>query len=209
MNAPQMIPGKTISDEIVQPGDYWHKRLGKGDVLRIVDLEGCQAVDTIIYDAANTQVRYNAANTMKLAFSIYLSKGCVLYDDLAQPMMTIVEDTCGRHDTIGGNCSQRNQHAALRQAGQGCCRDNFISALGELGMQPRDIPANINFFMHVPVQANGHVAIADGISKPGDFVDLRAEKDVLVVISNCPQELNPCSGGNPTPIRLTVWQPKS
>ena len=209
MNAPQMIPGKTVSDEIVQPGDYWHKRLGKGDVLRIVDLEGCQAVDTIIYDAANTQVRYNAANTMKLAFSIYLSKGCVLYDDLAQPMMTIVEDTCGRHDTIGGNCSHEINMLRYGKPGKGCCRENFISALGELGMQPRDIPANINFFMCVPVQANGHVAIVDGISKPGDYVDLRAEKDVLVVISNCPQEFNPCSGGNPTPIRLTVWQPNS
>jgi uncharacterized protein YcgI (DUF1989 family) len=87
------------------------------------------------------------------------------------------------------------------------CRDNFIKALGELGMSSRDIPANVNFFMNVPVDAEGRMAIVDGISKPGDFVDLRAEKDVLVVISNCPQEHNPCSGGNPTPIRLTVWRP--
>ena len=209
MNAPQMIAGKTISDEVVQPGDYWYKRLSKGSVLRIVDLEGCQAVDTIIYDAANTQVRYNAANTMKLAFSIYLSKGCVIYDDLAQPLMTIIEDTCGKHDTLAGNCSREINAVRYGKPGKNSCRDNFIKALGELGMQARDIPANINFFMHVPVEANGHVAIADGISKPGDYVDLRAEKEVLVVISNCPQEFNPCSGGNPTPIRLTVWQPKS
>src|SRR5262245_6249831 len=172
MNAPQMIAGKTISDEVVQPGDYWHKRLSKGSVLRIVDLEGCQAVDTIIYDAANTQVRYNAANTMKLAFSIYLSKGCVLYDDLAQPLMTIIEDTCGKHDTLAGTCSRQVSAMRYGKPGKSSCRDKSIKALAELGMQPRDIPANINFFMHVPVEANGHVAIADGISKPGDYVDL-------------------------------------
>src|SRR5262245_42958752 len=128
MNAPQMIPGTTLSDQIVQPGHYWHQQLNKGSVLRIVDLEGCQAVDTIIYDAANTQVRYNAANTMKLAFSIYLGKGCVLYDDLAQPLMTIVEDTCGRHDTLAGNCSREINTVRYGKPGKGSCRDNFIAA---------------------------------------------------------------------------------
>ena len=144
---------------------------------------------------------------MKLAKSIYLSKGCVLYDDLAQPMMTMIEDTVGRHDTLAGNCSREINMVRYGATAPLSCRDNFIKALGELGMGPRDIPANINFFMNVPVSADGQVAIVDGISKPGDYVDLRCEKDVIVVISNCPQEHNPCSGGSPTPIRLTIWQP--
>jgi uncharacterized protein len=204
----QLAPsGEIIGDEILPPGAYWHKRLAKGTVLRIVDLEGRQSVDTLIYDAADTAVRYNAANTMKLAGSIYLSKGCVIYDDLAQPLMTIIEDTVGRHDTLAGNCSREINRVRYGKPGSLSCRDNFIMALGELGMGPRDIPANINFFMNVPVSANGEVAIVDGISKPGDYVDLRCEKDVIVVISNCPQELNPCSGGAPTPIRLTLWRP--
>ncbi len=207
MDAPTAIPGRIISDEIVPARAYWHKRLDKGTVLRIVDLEGCQAVDTLIYDATRTDIRYNAANTMKLAGSIYLSKGCVLYDDLAQPMMTMIADTVGRHDTLAGNCSREVNTVRYGKPGPLSCRDNFIKALGELGMGTRDIPANINFFMHVPVDGAGRVVIAEGLSKPGDYVDLRCEKDVLVVISNCPQELNPCSGGNPTPIRLTVWQP--
>lgn len=207
MDALSTIPGEVLSDEVLPPGAYWHKRLSKGTLLRIVDLEGCQAVDTIIYDAADTAVRYNAANTMKLARSVYLSKGCVLYDDLAQALMTIVEDTVGRHDTLAGNCSREINMVRYGKPGPASCRDNFIKALGELGMSSRDIPANINFFMHVPVDQDGHVAIADGISKPGDYVDLRSDKDVLVVISNCPQELNPCSGGNPTPIRLVAWRP--
>jgi urea carboxylase-associated protein 1 len=201
------VSGKVVSDEVLPARAYWHKRLDKGTVLRIVDLEGCQAVDTLVYDAADTAIRYNAANTMKLAHSIYLSKGCVIYDDLARPMMTIIADTCGRHDTLAGNCSREINMVRYGATAPLSCRDNFIKALGELGMGPRDIPANMNFFMNVPVDGDGRVAIADGISKPGDYVDLRCERDVIVVISNCPQEHNPCSGGRPTPIRLTVWRP--
>jgi len=201
------IPGTVVHDETLPARAYWHKTLKKGSVLRIVDLEGCQAVDTLIYDAADTSVRYNAANTMKLAKSIYLSKGCVIYDDLARPMMTVIEDTVGYHDTLAGNCSREINMVRYGATAPLSCRDNFIKAMGELGMTARDIPANINFFMYVPVSADGSVAIADGISKPGDYVDLRCERDVIVVISNCPQEHNPCSGGNPTPIKLTIWRP--
>jgi len=207
MSAPQEIPGKVQSDEVVPAGAYWHRRLAKGTMLRIVDLEGCQAVDTLIYDAARTEIRYNAANTIKLAHSIYLSKGCVLYDDLARPLMTIVADTVGRHDTLAGACSREINIVRYGKTAPLCCRDNFIKALGELGMSARDIPANVNFFMNVPVEGDGRIAIAEGISKAGDYVDLRCERDVIVVISNCPQEHNPCSGGKPTPIRLAVWKP--
>ncbi len=207
MRQPPGPPGRIVSDQVLPPGGYWHRRLPKGAVLRIVDLEGRQAVDTLVYDAADTAIRYNAANTMKLAGNIYLSKGAVIYDDLARPMMTIVEDTCGRHDTLAGNCSREINMVRYGATAPNSCRDNFIRAMAELGMSARDIPANINFFMNVPVGADGKVAIAEGLSKPGDHVDLRCERDVIVVISNCPQEHNPCSGGRPTPIRLTVWQP--
>jgi uncharacterized protein len=199
------VPGRIIDDEVLPARAYWHKPLRKGTVLRIVDLEGRQAVDTLIYDAEDTAIRYNAANTLKLGHCIYLSTGCVLYDDLARPMMRIIADTCGRHDTLAGNCSREINLVRYGATAPKSCRDNFIAALGELGMGPRDIAANINFFMNVPVDADGHVAIAEGISKPGDYVDLLCERDVIVVISNCPQEHNPCSGGNPTPIRLTTW----
>ncbi|MDX6806235.1 DUF1989 domain-containing protein [Terrihabitans rhizophilus] len=199
--------GAILSDEILPPRAYWHRRLARGEVLRIIDLEGCQAVDTLFYDAEQPSARYNAPNTMKLAGSVYLSKGCVLYDNLAEPLVTMIEDTVGRHDTLAGACSREINQIRYGRPGDLSCRDNFISALRELGMDERDIPPNVNFFMHVPVDGSGGLTIADGISKPGDYVDLRAEKDVIVVISNCPQELNPCCGGSPSPIRLTVWQP--
>ena len=150
------IPGRVVHDETLPARAYWHRQLQKGSVLRIVDLEGCQSVDTLIYDAVDTAIRYNAANTMKLAKSIYLSKGCVLYDDLARPLMTIVEDTVGHHDTLAGNCSREINMVRYGATAPSSCRDNFLKALGELGMGPRDIPANINFFMNVPVSADGH-----------------------------------------------------
>jgi len=200
------IPGRVVSDEVLAAGKYWYRRIPRGSVLRIVDLEGCQAVDTLIYDAARSDVRYNAPNTVKLANSVYVSKGVVLYDDLAQPMMTVIDDTVGRHDTLAGCCSREINTVRYGQPGKWSCRDNFLAALGELGMNGRDIPPNVNFFMHVPVSGDGQIHIADGLSKPGDYVDLRAEKDVLVVISNCPQEQNPCSGFQPTPIQLTIWR---
>ena len=109
---------------------------------------------------------------------------------------------------IGGCCSTEVNYMRYGIKGTPSCRSNFITALGTHGMDPRDIPANINFFMNVPVRPDGSTEIADGLSEPGDYVDLRAEKDVLVVISNCPQQYNPCSAWNPTPIRVIEWHPK-
>src|SRR5262245_29085839 len=124
------IPGRVIHEETLPARAYWHRRLRSGSVLRIVDLEGCQSVDTLVYDAADTSVRYNAANTMKLAKSIYLSKGCVLYDDLARPLMTMIDDTVGRHDTLAGNCSREINMVRYGATARLSCRDNFIKALG-------------------------------------------------------------------------------
>ena len=200
------IPGRVIHDEILPARAYWHRRLSKGSVLRIVDLEGCQAVDTLVYDAADTAIRYNAANTMKLAKSIYLSKGCVLYDDLARPLMTIVEDTVGRHDTLAGNCSREINMVRYGATAPLSCRDNFIKALGELGMGPRDIPANINFFMNVPVSADGQVAILTYL-KAG-----RLRRPALREGRDC-DDLQLSAGAQPLfrrkpdAIQLAIWQP--
>lgn len=202
------FPGTMLSDRIVEPGPFSCK-LRAGDHLRIVDLEGQQAVDFLVYDAADEENRYNAANTIKLNRSIYLGAGFKLYSDLGEVLMTLVEDTVGRHDTLGGCCSKEVNQRRYGIAGTANCRDNFIAALAEHGMHARDIPANINFFMYVPVRPDGSTEIIEGLSEPGDYVDLRAEKDVLVAISNCPQLYNPCSGWNPTPVRIIEWRPKS
>lgn len=199
------VAGTVLHDETV-PSGPWTRRITAGHHLRIVDLEGQQAVDFLCYDHADPENRYNAANTIKVNGGIYLGAGTRLYSDLGDVLMTIVTDTVGRHDTIAGCCSSEFNQRRYGIAGTASCRRNFIAALAAHGMRPRDIPANVNFFMNVPVREDGATEIAEGLSAPGDFVDLRAERDVLVVISNCPQLYNPCSGWNPTPVRLIEWR---
>ena len=201
------IEGTIVSDHIVDAGAHWSSRVPADRHLRIVDLEGQQAVDFLCYDLSDLGVRYNAANTLKLNRSIYVGTGFKLYSDCAESLMTVVTDTVGYHDTIGGCCSAEVNYLRYGIKKTPNCRENFTSALREHGLDASDIPANVNFFMYVPVRADGSTEIEEGLSEPGDYVDLRADKDVLAVISNCPQLYNPCNGWNPTPIRVIEWQP--
>lgn len=191
-------------DRVIPPGGHWARMVRKGQTVRIVDLEGQQAVDFLCYNAARPEERYNAADTMKLGGSIFLGKGMALYSGLGNKLLTIVEDTCGYHDTIGGCCSSEINELRYSVKDTPNCRDNFLRGLAEFGLGVKDIVTNVNFFMYVPVGPDGRMAIADGRSRPGDYVELRAEMDVLAVLSNCPQIYNPANGYNPTPIRVSV-----
>ena len=203
------IKGDIVSDEVNEPGaNHYLRKLAKGSYLRIIDLGGQQAVDFLCFDQADPEIRYNSANSIKLNETLYVTTGFKLYSDTAEVLMTLTADTVGKHDTIGGACSNQVNYLRYGVKNTCSCRDNFIAALKTVGMRPRDIHSNINFFMHVPVAKSGRTGIREGLSRPGDFVELRAEKDVMVVISNCPQFYNPCSGWNPTPIRLIEWRPK-
>ncbi len=204
---PDQIPGRIVDDQTVQPGTPWVKVVPGGAMLRIIDLEGKQAVDFLCYDAQDPSERYNAADTMKYAGTIFLTKGHGIYSDLGRLLFTIVEDTCGRHDTIGGCCSAESNQLRYKDEGAPNCRDNFLRALADFGLGKKDIVANLNFFMNVPVESDGGMALVEGFSAPGDFVDLRAEMEVLAVISNCPQTHNPVNAYNPTPIRVVTFEP--
>jgi uncharacterized protein len=201
------VPGRVVDDRILPAGGDWSGVVSADHVLRIVDLEGRQAVDFLCYAAADPSERYNAADTMKYAGTVFLTTGHGLYSGLGRRLFTIVADTCGRHDTIGGACSSESNRFRYGVEGEANCRDNFLRALARFGLGRKDVVANVNWFMNVPVEADGRMAIVDGWSKPGDYVDLRAETDVLVAISNCPQIYNPCNGGRPTPIRLVTYEP--
>ena len=202
------IPGAAIHEDTVVPAcEPWSARLEAGDRLRLIDLKGRQAVDFLCYNAHDAAERYNAANTLKLNNNIYLGEGSVLWSVRARKMMTIVEDTCGSHDTLYGCCSIEVDEVRFGKTKTQGCQSNFEAELAKHGMGEKDMVANINFFMYVPVEADGAVAIAEGISKPGDYVDLRAEMDLLVVISNCPERDNQAAGFEPTPIRAIVYTP--
>ena len=192
------------ASEIIAPGGRWSKRLETGDRLRIVDTHRQQAVDFLCFAADAPHDRYNAANTLKLARTIYIGAGVTLYSELARPLLRMVEDTCGRHDTLAGCCSAEMNELRYGVKDTKSCRANFIAAYADWGMSAADIVANVNFFMNVPVAEDGSVAIAEGLSKPGDYVELIAERPVVAMLSNCPQENNACSGWGPTPIEVRV-----
>ena len=198
-----------IHDEIVAAGEPWFGSVERGQILRIVDLEGNQAVDTLFYSARDTSERYSATDTIVGQRNIYLTTGTTLLSNLRNPMLTIVADTCGRHDTLGGACAQESNQVryAIEKRHMHACRNSFLLAISDTkwNHSKRDVTANINFFMNVPVTPEGKLTFEDGISDPLKYVEMRAEMDVICVISNCPQLNNPCNAYNPTPIQVIVW----
>ena len=206
----QLDPAAAIYTHTVGAGDYWLHPVNRGQTLRITDLEGNQAVDTLFYSAADTAERYSAMDTIRTQRNIYLTAGTRLISNRGSTMLRIVADTCGRHDTLGGACAAESNTVryALEKNCMHSCRDSWLLAVArheEFGLAKRDITHNINFFMNVPVTTDGKLTFEDGISDAGKYVELVAEMDCLAFISNCPQLNNPCNAYNPTPIQVSIW----
>lgn len=199
-------PNAVPYDFLIPALQPWSHVVRQGEVLRIVDLEGCQAVDTLFYSLANTQERYSAQDTVRMQGSPYIGLGTKLISNEGNVMLTVIADTVGGHDTSAGACSAEANTVRFGHETKymHSCRDNFVIELAKHGLTKRDLVSNINFFMNVPVEPDGTLAIVDGVSKPGDYVEMRAEMDVICVISNCPQVNNPCNDFNPTPVRALI-----
>lgn len=210
-----IVPSKRIAEQasyrkVVPAGDYWMEPLKQGQTLRILDLEGNQAADTLFFSLADRTERYSAMDTIREQGNIYLTAGTTLVSNFGNPLLNIVADTCGRHDTLGGACAGESNtiRYALEKKCMHSCRDSWMLAVSqreEFGMSKRDITHNINFFMNVPVTPEGGLTFEDGISDAGKYVELTARMDVIVLISNCPQLNNPCNAYNPTPIEVLIW----
>ena len=205
----ELDPRRADRDVTLPSGQGWTHELSAGDVFRIVDLEGNQAVDTLFFNSRALDERYSATETIRRQGNIYLSAGTALYSSEGRPLLTIVADTCGRHDTLGGACAAESNTVryALQKKFMHSCRDNYLLAIqhADVGITKRDLVPNVNFFMNVPVTEDGGLEFADGVSAPGKYVELRAEMDVWVLVSNCPQLNNPCNAYNPTPVQFLVW----
>jgi urea carboxylase-associated protein 1 len=205
----KLDPARAAFDRVVDAGASFSHTIRARQTVRIVDLEGNQAVDTLFYDAHDPTDRYSAVDTIREQGNIYLTTGTRLISTEGNVLLTIVADTCGRHDTLGGACAAESNQVryAIEKKFMHNCRDSFLleiqTRLDRLGK--RDLTANINFFMNVPVTPAGGLTFEDGISAPLRYVELRAERDVTVLISNCPQLNNPCNAYNPTPVRLLIW----
>lgn len=200
-------PQTAAQDHHVPAEAPWSGLIRKGQVVRIVDSEGQQAVDTIFYRADDFAERYSAQDTVRAQGAAYITTGTRVMSNEGNVMLTVVGDTSGRHDTAAGACSCESNTVRFGHETRylHACRDNFVLEVSKHGMSKRDIVPNINFFMNVPIEPSGEMTIVDGLSKPGDYVELVAEMDVLCVISNCPQINNPCNGFNPTPTRILIW----
>lgn len=205
-----LVPGAVVLDEHVEARGPWSAVVAAGDVLTIVDLDGNQAVDCLLYAAEDTAVRYSAPVTIAQQRSIVLTTGSVLRADTGLALMSVVADEVGVHDTIGGACSQESNTLRYGQhtREQHACVENFLIEGSRWGLGKRDLVSNINWFMNVPVDPDGALGIVDGLSAPGKRVALRAEVDTLVLVSNCPQVNNPCNGFDPTPVRMIVTRPE-
>jgi urea carboxylase-associated protein 1 len=205
----QLDPADAVYTAVVPAGEPWLHPLHAGQTLRILDLEGNQAVDTLFYNAHDPAERYSAVDTIRAQGNLYLTTGSRLLTCDGNAMLTITADTCGRHDTLGGACAAESNQVRydLDKRSMHNCRDSFLSALAEAGVDigKRDLASNINFFMNVPVTPQGGLTFEDGISAPGRYVEMRAEMDVMVLVSNCPQLNNPCNAYNPTPVQMFIW----
>ncbi len=195
--------------EVIPAGDYWLHEIKKGQTMRILDLEGNQAADTLFYDVNDPENRYSASDTIQRQGALYLSTGTELISSEGDVLLRITADTCGRHDTLGGACSRESNtmRYAHDKEHMHACRDSFLCGIQHWGPDfgKRDITCNINFFMNVPVTPEGKLTFEDGISAPGRYVEMVAERDVMCLISNCPQLNNPCNGYNPTPVQVIIW----
>ncbi|EJL56626.1 urea carboxylase-associated protein 1 [Rhizobium sp. CF122] len=196
-----------VQDHFIAAEAPWSGIVRKGQTIRIEDSYGQQAIDTLFYRADDFSERYSNQDTMRMQGSAYVGIGTKIMSNEGKVMLTMTADSCGRHDTSAGACSCESNTVRF---GHGtkylhACRDNFVLEVSKHGMSKRDIVPNINFFMNVPIKPNGEMTIVDGISAPGDHVELVAQMDVLCIISNCPQINNPCNGFDPTPIRVLIW----
>lgn len=209
LEASALAPEQALKSFVVEAGEPFIHEIRKGQTVRIVDLEGNQAVDTLFYNADNYADRYSAQDTIREQGNIYLTAGTKLISTEGNVLLTITADTCGRHDTLGGACSPESNMVryAIEKRSMHACRQSFLKAIQhwKYGLEKKDITSNINFFMNVPVTPEGKLTFADGVSDAGKYVELRAEMDVVILISNCPQLNNPCNAYNPTPVQVLIW----
>jgi urea carboxylase-associated protein 1 len=205
---PLPASARIVLDTEIAARAPWSAIVRKGQTLRIIDSHGQQAVDTLFYCASDLQERYSSQDTLRAQGSAYVGTGTRIMSNEGRTMLRVVADSCGLHDTSAGACSCESN---IVRFGHGtkylhACRENFLIEAAKHGLSKRDIVPNLNFFMNVPIDPSGNFTVVDGVSKPGDHIDLVAEMDVLCLISNCPQTNNPCNGFFPTPVRVMIFE---
>src|SRR6266436_1309528 len=201
LDAAPIAPEALISSEEVPADWYTTVRLRRGEALRIIDASGRSSVSMIGWREEDTSERINCADTVKVQWSAALSKGRVILSDMGRVFGSIVEDTCGTHDLMVGGSTPASTLAAFGAASRNT-HENFLAAAAKVGLGLRDIPPCVTFFAPVSVDATGRFLWNAGRKRPGDFVDLRAEMNLVLVLSNCAHPLDPARPAATDPITL-------
>ncbi len=202
------VPGKILANKIIEPRGYYAREIRKGEIFRIIDIEGKQVADFVVFNLKRLDEKLSPENTVNLNRQVYPRVGYSLFSDEAGKLMTIVADTCGVHDMLAGACSRFTNELRYGVPDTPNCRDNFSAALKPWSLCWKDVPYNMNVFMNCPIQLDGTYTIEEPKSKAGDYVDFRADMDVLVAMSNCPQERNPCNAFRLKPLRAIHYGPE-
>ncbi len=202
------VSGTVIEDRLIEPRGHHACEVRKGEVYRIVDVEGQQVADFLCFNLHRLEEKLSPHNTLLLNNQVFPGVGYTLYSDEAGALMTMTADTNGTHDIIAGACSRFTNRLRYGVEDTPNCRDNFAAALAPWAIEWKQIPYNINVFMNCPIQPDGTFTIELPSSKAGDYVDFTAETDVLVAMSNCPQERNKCNAFDPTPMRAIHYRPE-
>jgi urea carboxylase-associated protein 1 len=191
-------------DFVLAPAGCTAVTLQRGQTMRITDLEGQQVADIIAFTLPDLSDRLWPSTTIRLNGTVYFTTGHTLYSELSRPLLTIVEDTCGRHDMLAGSCNAEIDKVRYGVDDHRGCVENFVEAIAPWGLRRADVPMSFNVFMNCPVEPDGSWSIVEPASRAGDYITLRAEADVLVAISNCPQDLNPCNAGDLKPLGIAI-----
>jgi urea carboxylase-associated protein 2 len=205
MTAQTLDPARIVHQDTLPGARYWSFIIRRGYCLRLVDTEGGANCSALLYNAHEKLERYNMADTLKAQHTAFLTKGHVCYSDMGRVLMSIIDDSCGWHDTFCGVSD-----AALVKARYGehsyqdyrndfyrNGRELFLIELEKWGLDRRD---------RVTADENGDMEFHAGHSAPGSHVDLRAEMDTLVVLNTCPHPLDPAREWRPRPVALAIWR---
>lgn len=214
MDTAGSFPGRVLWEEHLSGGAHWSGLVRRGITLRLTDIEGGANVATLFYNHEERLERYNMADTLKAQHTAYLTKGCVCYSDMGRIFCSIIEDTCGWHDTLCGVSNARmvaTRYGATRFQEQrnGFYKngyESFLNELGKYGLGKRDVVANVNFFSKVTADETGRMSFHPKHSKAGSYVDLRFEMHTLVVLSTCPHPLDPETAYQPRDVRVTGFK---
>ncbi len=205
-------PTRVVHREALRGGQMWSRVVRKGQVLRLCDVEGGATPAALFYNPLLTLERYNMADTLKAQHIAKLTTGAVLYSDMGRIFFSVIDDDCGWHDTMTGHLSREaserkygaGSYQTLRNDFHRCTRDNFLIELGKYGLGERDLVPNVNFFVKAVADEQG-VLSWQNQAKAGACVDLRAEMDVLTILSNTPHPWDPSPEYAPKPLELTIW----